>query len=165
MDITANWKRLSETMLNLALKDAMRGQYMKSLRSFGMGSMQLFCDMAEVDAELYRKKLRVMIRDNERGDFDEMILEEITDKLLGLSGTMESNVERVVVRDGKLYFITACEVTECEKLKILREKMVVQNSMISEAKGYLEEGAAKLAEGRPKKILRKAYKALCFKRR
>lgn len=165
MDITANWKRLSQTMLTLALQDAKRGQYMKSLRAFGMNSMQLFCDMAEVDAERYRKKLRVLIRDNERGDFDEMILEEITDKILGLSGTLETNVQRVVLRDGKLYFITSCDVKECEKLKILREKMILQNEMISEAKGYLEEGASKLAEGKPKKVLRKAYKALCFKRK
>lgn len=165
MDITANWKRLSRTMLALALSDARKGQYTTSLRAFGMNSMQLFCDMAEIDSEKYRKKLRVMIRDNERGDFDEMILEEITDKLLGLSGTLETNVQRVVMREGKLYFITSCDVKECEKLKVLREKMIKQNDMIAEAKGYLEEGASKLAEGKPKKILRKAYKALCFKRR
>lgn len=165
MDIAANWKRLSETMLFLALHDAKRGEYMTSVRAFKMERMQLFCDMAGIDAEKYRQKLRIIIRDNDRGDFDEMILEEITDKLLGLSGTMESNVERVVVRDGKLFFITKCDVTECEKLKILKEKVIAQNNAISEAKGYLQEAATKLAEGRPKKILRQAYKSLGYKGR
>lgn len=89
-----------------------------------------------------------------------MKLNQVIEDVLGLPENTETNIERVVVRNGKAVFISACDVTVCSHMQSLRNEIIRLQNKMDDARAHLENAGKKMTEGMPKKEIRKAYEIL-----
>ena len=89
-----------------------------------------------------------------------MKIESVVEEILGLPEGTETNIERVLLRNGRAVFITSCDVTTCGRIELLRNEILNLQNKMKEAREHLKTAAEKMTEGMPKKEMRRAYEVL-----